>query len=118
MILNKLVPLAIGEFLYLLVLVQTGTYQYVPVRSNLPVYVQVYRIPDDFYRFQTRMQEIQFCPAVPRWHCQCFAHKVYQLRDSIRQTFVQKVFLQLLSHGPGYRDAQTRKSWLRLGLRP
>ncbi len=37
----------IGEFLYLLVLlVQTGKYQYVSVRSNLPVYVQVYRIPD------------------------------------------------------------------------
>ena len=43
-ILYRLVP--IGEFLYLLVLVQTGTYQYRPVRSNLPVYVQVYRIPD------------------------------------------------------------------------
>ncbi len=43
-ILYRLEP--IGEFLYLLVLVQTGTYQYRPVRSNLPVYVQVYRIPD------------------------------------------------------------------------
>jgi hypothetical protein len=36
-----------GEILYLLVLVQTGTYQYRPVRSNFPVYVQVYRIPDE-----------------------------------------------------------------------
>ena len=26
--------------------VQTGTYQYRPVRSNLPVYVQGYRVPD------------------------------------------------------------------------
>jgi hypothetical protein len=43
-----MVPVCTGlDFVYWYVLVHTGTYQYILVRTILPDPVQVYRIPDD-----------------------------------------------------------------------